>query len=659
MNDHLLTIFDDIDPKEVIFWTGAGISMQSPTRLPNGAYLTELCMNAFMPQGTFDLVKGLFSLGRFKDSYGNSKALPRLELIIEDIVGVLGFRAFEYLSFMNIPRKYLNPYHHFFAKHITDGGVHITLNIDSGIETAMGNEAHVPTNDSPGLRSNFLKLHGSITDNTSYEDLGLILKNITFGLNDDIVRNISDALAASKILCFIGYGGTDSFDVTPFFEHLSDIFPTKSLEHLAAVWLSYRHDDNFEACNPRDVGNGAPIILNGLGKAGAKIYAFRGKGINLISYLQNAWKWNIQQSQLTNDYGWLNIFAQKSRDNPVSDDPKNLIAGQYMAALGAGEWAVFYCNSSRPPAYLSDKKEPNKGIFTSQINQWWRVYTNGLRDWGRYREAIKNIKQWLNLSNSPFDRFVCLSRLMGEYRIRGNFGKAFLTYVRTRHVLNRNNFLEEANPNDLFELAEFWITYLHLHRDLWKRFSKVRRILFYPWRYVIARAWIEAFLLNRKRPSPHDSTKLYELAEKIFEQSEYFIKKARVKTPRISDEIKKCIKISGITNFIETDSLLGDINYQRENNIDRRQPAGSMIDEIESNLLKAQAISDLPGIWKAQYRLSAEYLAERNFTMARRNSIIALRYMRKVQYSLYFRLDYTFRLWKILAKAKFSTIGGT
>lgn len=656
----LLSLFENGRPEKVIFWTGAGISIQAPTCLPIGAELTRLCINTFMPFGTFSLVNALFSLGNFKDSYGNKKELPRLELIIENIVGALGFRAFNYFSFMDIPRKYLNCYHLFFGKHIEEGGTHFTLNLDNGIDSFFTNPAKF-ISDRPNqlteksiLTSKLIKLHGTITNKTSYEDLGLILKNITVGFNNALAGSILNSLIESKLLCFIGYGGVDSFDVIPFFEHFIRAIGHKSLNDLTVIWIAYNPQDSFQLCKPEDVGNGGPIILSGLKGAGAKIYAFKGNGAKLVSLLRRMWGWNFQNTQLhdSHNYDWKKVFSQKISNNPVSDEIKNLIAGQYMAALGVGTWAVYFCNPSGSTDSLGKRKDPKNGIYTSQINQWWKVYTNGLRDLGKYGQAVKRIKEWELLADSTFDKFVALSRLMGEYRIRGNFLKAFLTYRKAKNLRNKISSSDSSNPDSLFALDDFWITYLHIHRDLWKRFSNVRRILFYPWRNLIGKAWVKAFLINWERPSPHSITKLYVLAEKIFKQTEFFIFLARLEKPTIPTQIRECFKISDIINFLETDSLLGDINYQRETFIDGRESSNEIIDEIKSNLLKAQTILDWPGMWKAHYRLAKEYLCMRDYIKANIHAKMALEILKSVEYSIYYRLDYVMRLLKLLLKSK-------
>lgn len=561
---------------------------------------------------------------------------------------------------MDIPRKYLNCYHLFFGKHIKEGGTHFTMNLDNGIDSFFHNSAEFISNhktqltEKSILKSKLIKLHGTVTNKAPYEELGIVLKNITVGFSDALAGSVLNSLIAAKVLCFIGYGGVDSFDVTPFFEHLTEAIGPKTLKGLRVIWLSYNAQDYFQLCKCEDVGNGGPVILNGLKGAGAKIYEFKGNGAKLVSLLGKMWDWNFQNTKFhdSDNYDWKKVFSQEISNNPVSDEIKNLIAGQYMSALGVGNWAVYFCNPSRSTEFLGKKKDLKNGIYTSQINQWWRVYTNGLRDLGKYRQAIERIKEWGLLADSTFNKFVVLSRLMGEYRIRGNFLKAFLTYRKAKDLQNKISSSKYLNPDSLFALDDFWITYLHIHRDLWKRFPNVRRILFYFWRNLIGKAWVKAFLLNLERPSPHSITKLYILAEKIFKQTDFFISLARAEKPTIPTQIDQCLKISDITNFIETDSLLGDINYQRETLIDGGESNNEIIDEIKRNLLKAQIILDWPGMWKAHYRLAKEYLYVRDYIKANNHARMALEIMKSVEYSIYYRLDYVMRLLKLLLKSK-------
>ncbi|MFW6129470.1 MAG: hypothetical protein ACOC6P_04415 [Candidatus Aminicenantaceae bacterium] len=201
--NEIFSLIEKINPEEITFWSGSGISKQYPTDLPTGDLLLELCMNSFMPLGTYDLVNDFFSKGKFKDSYGNIKSLPRLELVIEDIVGVLGYKIFKQ-RFLTIGEKNLK---------------------------------------------------------------------------------------------------------------------------------------------------------------------------------------------------------KEMKKHPISEDFKNLIAGQYMVALGVGKQAVHFCLCSENLSSSFTKTSPQQGIFTSLTSQWWRVYTNGLRDWGKYGKAIKKITEWKKHTTSSFDEF--------------------------------------------------------------------------------------------------------------------------------------------------------------------------------------------------------------------------------------------------------------
>lgn len=656
-NNEIFSLVKNTNPEEIIFWTGAGISKQFPTDLPIGNQLLELCMNSFTPRGTYDLVKNFFSKGKFKDSYGNIKSLPRLELVIEDMVGVLGFRTFKYFSFLKIPKQYLNAYHRFFGNHVNKGGTHFTVNFDNGIETAISylddkviNEA----NDAKHLQSLIVKLHGTITDAKLYASLGITLKNITRGFSNYLANNILEVLTNSKTLCFIGYGAADFFDVTPFFQSFVGNTAKSSLKNLNVIWILHSNNRNFKSCSAEDIPNSASAILRGLEKAGAKIHPYKGNATTLISMLEDLWGWNKKKSPTKSVYNWRELFDKELETDPVPEDLKNLIAGQYMAALGVGKQAAHFCLCSENLSSSFTKTSPQQGIFTSLTNQWWRVYSNGLRDWGKYGKAIKKITEWKKHTTSSFDEFFTLSRLMGEYRMRGNYIKSILASRKAFRVLTKHRLDNSTNPDELQAIGDFLITYLHVHRDLWKRHQITRRLLFKPWRNMICRSWMKAFFINRKSPFARYSTQLYDLAERIFNETEYFLKQAKKQDPSLPQKIENCLIATDISTFLETDSLLGEINYQRENVIDKGEVIGSMLDEIRDNLLKAEAIEDQPGIWKAYYRLSMEFLRQKNYKMAIENARLALNQMKEVEYSISRTMNYKIRLWKIIIRSTLS-----
>jgi hypothetical protein len=199
-------------------------------------------MKKFMPADVANYIKNMFEEFYKKQN----KKVPRLELIIQNIYDVLGQKTFHYFDFMNIPDECLNRYHSFFAQHILAGGTHFTMNFDNGIEKRGKLDPPIVIDDSKLLnqkdfefRGKLIKLHGSLSNEDNYSSLGLILRRITGGFGKEKSRNVLKVIEAAKVLCFIGYGGRDAFDVTPFFlKHVIN----GELKNRTIVWI--KHAEN-------------------------------------------------------------------------------------------------------------------------------------------------------------------------------------------------------------------------------------------------------------------------------------------------------------------------------------------------------------------------------------------------------------------------------
>ena len=648
--EYLDKLFEGISPEKVVFWTGAGISIASPTNLPSGIILTEESMKKIMPDGTYNAVQKIFTSGNFKDAFGIPRKVPRLELIIQTAYGVLGFKTFDFFSFMNIPSKYLNRYHIFFPSHILAGGTHFTMNFDDGIETGIKRidvnlDPQIYVIDDPNLFNQnkidfvgkLIKLHGSLTKKEFYSSLGLILNNITSGFDKIHSKKIIKVIRDSKVLCFIGYGGVDSFDVTPFFKKW--ISETK-LNDLIVLWIEYADTPELVPINISETENAGKDILTAFKKAGANVLAFEGNAeTELIPFL--AQKWNLNLPNVgTEDYHWKNHFDSAFESNPVPNHLKNLIAGQYASALGVGKLAVDFTNPIRK-SNLDARPNPADGINISHQNQCWFVYTNGLRDLGEYSKAIKEIKDWKRqVHKKPFNYFLINYRLMGEYRIRRNLLRAFIPYWNAKRLIKKlekplfsiDEELEDdmekriilekledifktkrfqlsgnvritkekekgwvityeekfivrkedgklniycyLNLDELFFIARFYVDYLHLLKDHWKLFlyrdlcttkepSIVFKIISKICKKFIIDAWISAYSYNKKAiNNPHIFSDITNLAKNHFKGINYdcFVKSAKEK---LHEDFNEDLLQMAIKAFLETDSLLGDINSQR------------------------------------------------------------------------------------------------
>lgn len=664
-------LFEGIPHEKVVFWTGAGISVAQPARFPNGEVLTEESMKKFMPADAYSAIQKIFTKGGFKNAFGIQRKVPRLELIIQDAYGVLGFKTFDYFSFMDIPHEYLNRYHIFFASHILAGGTHFTMNFDDGIEKGMKKidenlDPQIYVIDDPGIfnqkKTDFarklIKLHGSITKKESYSSIGLILNNITSGFDKVHLKKILKIIKNSKILCFIGYGGVDSFDVTPFFKKW---IPETKLNDLTVLWIEYADNIELVPINISETRNAGKDILTAFKKSGANVLAFEGNAeTELIPLFAEKWNLNLPNVG-AEDYHWKIHFDSAFESNPVPNHLKNLIAGQYASALGVGKLAVDFTEPVKD-FNLDTKPNPADGIYISHQNQCWFVYTNGLRDLGKYSKAIKEIKNWkCRVSKIPFNYFLINYRLMGEYRIRGNSLRAFIPYWNAKALIkNMMKHEDDLNPDELFFIARFYVDYLHLHKKFWKSFlygelcttkrpSILFRIVSKVWKKFIIDAWIRAYSFNKDAiNNPHIFSDIANLAKSHFEGIDYdrFVKSAKKKLPDFDEESLQM----GIEAFLETDSLLGDINFQREE-IDKilcKNPyERSVVGKINENLSKALSISDYPGIWKAHYRLARICHALEEFDKAAKNAQKALDAMNKVSYEFFYRRRYIKQLKKL------------
>ena len=135
------------------------------------------------------------------------------------------------------------------------GSVLVTANYDDGIEKALGADAGsimlchgtkaIP-NGSGGYVYHF---HGIATDDPN--QLGATIKNVSDGLDEDFQNYLKKCFETGYDIVFIGYSGTDFFDVAPFFRSLEkETYPGKAIfyKHCAKeedIKKKMKGDDSF------------------------------------------------------------------------------------------------------------------------------------------------------------------------------------------------------------------------------------------------------------------------------------------------------------------------------------------------------------------------------------------------------------------------------
>ncbi|MCJ1697601.1 hypothetical protein MT349_17605 [Rathayibacter caricis] len=214
------------DPRETIFLTGAGISVDPPSCGPSGIELTFDAMTTFFEDGAWKKVTKALRIA------GAPDGVPRLETILDvvmnsyppDVVGPF------LRDRLDVPP---NPNHYLFAEHCFRGGRHVTANVDTAIETAYA-QAYQDTPET------ILHLHRSLDAGTGFDKIGLSLPVIENGLAPDIAAELDQILLnkTARTLVVAGYSSSDYFDVIPY---LADRAPR--MTHLSVVWLDYAKVD--------------------------------------------------------------------------------------------------------------------------------------------------------------------------------------------------------------------------------------------------------------------------------------------------------------------------------------------------------------------------------------------------------------------------------
>ena len=257
----------DIDLEKTIFWVGAGISYDSSTGIPLGNDLTNAFLkkllgpefadsfieywNAHIPKLKNAIHNGhIVGIGHNEEKDKHKKGekdYPRLEYVIGEFSKLDNeFSDFHFYKEEN-NRRYgrkkcisalrhfaetePNNNHMFLAECARAGATIITTNFDLCIEKALGVEAELINNPTSHLGVNAIPfgeannqfvyhIHGVATDENIEENLGTTVSKVSEPLPKPFCKMIKEALDRGFCMVFLGYSGSDFFDVGTFFDEL-------------------------------------------------------------------------------------------------------------------------------------------------------------------------------------------------------------------------------------------------------------------------------------------------------------------------------------------------------------------------------------------------------------------------------------------------------
>lgn len=246
-----ISLTKDNAPEDILFFTGAGISAPDPCSFPLGQELHRILLHYYTDMTSWEI-----------EGFLNNNPIPfekTVEIILEEY-GNLDHqnRGFNLLTEIFIYRnseklwKVVNDYHKYFRYHIQNGGKHFTVNLDQFIEldnldrinllTANDiDDAYGPFNEEIYNQSGFLfKIHGDST----HDAVGLqgflhrVIKN---GFTDRVKHFFDSTIQQAKTVIFVGYGGVDQFDITPYFDNKPNCF----FKNTTALWINYSRENEI------------------------------------------------------------------------------------------------------------------------------------------------------------------------------------------------------------------------------------------------------------------------------------------------------------------------------------------------------------------------------------------------------------------------------
>jgi hypothetical protein len=511
-------------------------------------------------------------------------------VILGNVVSVLGFDTLNDFSFLDAPP---NPFHHFFAHHIKAGGGHVTLNLDLCIENAIKDYMpsaeyniiitpdKIPSIGLTDLKHGWvLHLHGKYGDNLS--SLGITIESVTRGIRDEISRFIIEAICSKRLIIFVGYSGSDFFDVNPFFETLGC---HNDLSGKHVIWLDYSPNGNSIDFIEYNKSKLKTSILDSLAKSRAKIHTWRGKTIDIIEELRGFWGYpRFPNPSSSSGKNRISVSVEEWK--------KELVTTRVYVSMGLGKRALALWNKIEPSMRRYESYCVNKFDLTelSPPNRLLYLHNEANRENGLYSDAHETTQRFIRITD--LDKMLYLERFASDLWLMGRLFQAKMKFAEGLSFgINR---LGSSHRFDILYI-ECLRGYMQLCRDFGRLpiFGDMllKRYIKDALKAIGTDNRIELAL----RMSPYDRSHI----ARLFAWEKLGLKD--------NTELPKWL--TDLTNikyvFSETDNLLGIINSMRSE-IKATLYSGQKLKEntLLSLLHLSELIEDYPGIVKA-YQLLA------------------------------------------------------
>jgi tetratricopeptide (TPR) repeat protein len=231
----LLKTLPRLDPSEIVFLCGAGVSYDPPARLPT--------VNRFV----FDALKACGAARQVsaavKGQIETEKVIPRFEVLIDEIRKLRDPRLKMGEVFDS---KAFNKNHFFLAEMLLRGASVLTTNFDNCIENALGGRpvprvvfADKDLAVAPPYHGVLIKVHGSNPLGRTRVRPSLVISIKALASTAQGFARFPDwrsylrSFLRGKVIVVLGYSGSDEFDVRP-------VVAESRPKHI--LWLDFKGD---------------------------------------------------------------------------------------------------------------------------------------------------------------------------------------------------------------------------------------------------------------------------------------------------------------------------------------------------------------------------------------------------------------------------------
>ncbi len=566
-------------PSRTCFWTGAGISADSPSGLPLGDELTKVIVSRVCGPEVWRRVERDFGAACMIGASGRPKSAPRLEWVTEHLYRVVGDTALAgFRAFSDAPP---NEQHAFFAAHLALGGRHITMNFDRCIEASPGDPA---TGDGP------LHLHGALSP-TGLGDLRTRTLELTRGIGPEDAAAVIDALESSRLLVFLGYSGRDYFDVDPFFRSLARAHPGR-LRGLRVIWLEHRGGGEMRSIDWRraPVVDGRPI-LQALEELGASVTYLHGPTRRLLAEAASGWE--IAPPPMTPACGSAAARDESLRRAAeaisVSSADALRSTAVFWFSMGAGGRIV---ELDRRLAGSADPVEREVRAELADVRQ------AGLMGVGLYRQAVA-------LAGAMEDPVRRHQTLASAHRLRGNAARALWHLLRALALCARPASSDPQFAGHCGDVREGYVAWYRAARAsaLGGAVAAARRCAIGLTRLFGRREpWFDPVRVFEQFRDCEPYLVAHPHAVEQISRAWREVPEFRHRGPLPASIVSRQGEIGSV--YVETDHFLGHLNSERHRLVGalanaRRGDRRPTLTQLEHHRRQATSQADLPGELKA------------------------------------------------------------